>query len=96
MRGHPLVPLPSLELKNLGIYDATVHAFAAALQVVVAVILGADLPASFPASPSGKFATLLLPRLRFTCGVAGDGDLPPIWEEVARVKGPTEGLSTLN
>ena len=29
-------------------------------------------------------------------GLAGDADLPRIWEEVARLKGHTEGLSTLN
>ena len=34
--------------------------------------------------------------LRFACGVGGEADLTPIWEEVARVKGRMEGLYTLN
>ena len=46
--------------------------------------------------PEGRFATLLLLQLRFTCRVAGDGDLPPIWEAVAWGKVRTEGLAILN
>ena len=39
---------------------------------------------------------LLLLHLRFAYGVVGYVDLPPIWEEVARMKGPAEGLFNLN
>ena len=39
---------------------------------------------------------LLLLHLLFTCGVAGYAGILPIWEEVSRVRGRTEGLSTLN
>ena len=35
-------------------------------------------------------------RLWFTCGVAEDGYLYPIWEDVAKTKVSTEGLATLN
>ena len=45
---------------------------------------------------TGKVATLSLLHLRFTCRVALDVDLPPIWESVARGRGKMEGLVTLN
>ena len=32
----------------------------------------------------------------FPYGVAGDGDLEPIWEEIVRSKVKTEGLDNLN
>ena len=38
----------------------------------------------------------MLPHLRCACRVVGDVDLPPIWEEVACVKGRMEGLDTPN
>ena len=38
---------------------------------------------------------LLLLHLRFACGVAGDTDLPLIWEEEYRAKGRTKNLTTL-
>ena len=79
----------------LGISDAADHAFAAALQGVVAAVLGAALPFTSPATPSGRVEVLLLLHLRSACGVAGDADLPTIWEELARVKGRMEGPTTL-
>ena len=44
----------------------------------------------------GKVATLSLLHLHFSCGVAVDVDIPPIWDSVARGIGKMEGLSTLN
>ena len=35
-------------------------------------------------------------NLWFACRVVRDGDLAPIWEDVARSKGRMEGLDTLN
>ena len=61
------------------------------MAVVVSV-----LPPLYLAVPVGRFTTLSLLNLRFACGVAGDGDMSPIWEVVARGKGRTEGLATLN
>ena len=54
------------------------------------------MPSPAPSDPTGKVATLSLLHLRFACGVAVDVDLPPIWEEVARVRVKMEGLATLN
>ena len=56
----------------------------------------AALPSPSPAAPAGKVATLLLLYLRFSCGVAGDEDLPLIRKEVVRGKVRKEGISTLN
>ena len=39
---------------------------------------------------------LSLIHLGFACGVVGDADLPIIWEELAHIKGRTEGLTILN
>ena len=41
-------------------------------------------------------ARLSVLHLRFACGVAGDNDLPPLWEAVALGRGKTEGLANLN
>ena len=80
----------------LRLLDTMVHTFASALQGVVAVGVGAALPSPSPSAPLGRVAVISLLHLRFACGVAGDSDLPPIWEEVARTKGRIEGLATLN
>ena len=88
--------LPEQVLAALGISNATVHTLVAALEGVVSLGVGAALPSPSPAAPSGKVPLLSLLHLCFTCGVVGDADLPPIWEEVARVKGCTEGLYNLN
>ena len=50
----------------------------------------------FPSAPTGKFATLSLLHLCFACGMAVDGELPPIWEAFAQGKWRFEGLATLN
>ena len=75
----------------IGLSDATLQAFVAALQVVVSAV-----PSPLPAAPGVKVACLSLFHLRFACGVAGDNDLPPLWEAVALRRGKTEGLATLN
>ena len=54
------------------------------------------MPSPAPSGPMGKVVTLSLLHLRFTCGVAVDLDLPPIWELVAWGRGKVEGLATLN
>ena len=87
--GYPMGPLPAQGLAGIWISDATSHAFAAALQGVVAALVGAALHSPSPVAPPGRDAALLLLHLRFTCGVAKYEDLPPLWEEVDRVKGRT-------
>ena len=42
-----------------------------------------------------KVARLSLLHLRFACGVAGDSELPPIWDAIVQGRGNTEGLATL-
>ena len=54
------------------------------------------LPSPLPAAPGGEVARLSFLHLHFACGVAGDYDLPPLWEAVALGRGKTEGLATLN
>ena len=56
----------------------------------------AALPSPYPDAPAGKFSMILPLQLRFACKVEGDGDLHPIWEAVARGKGKTEEIATLN
>ena len=56
----------------------------------------AELPSPSPVTPAGKVATLSFLQLCFACRVAGDGNLPPIWEALAREEGKMEGLTTLN
>ena len=75
----------------MGISDAEVNAFSATLKVV-----GEALPAPLFYAPAGRVAALSLLQLRYTCGVSGDAELPPIWEEADLAKGHTGGLSTLN
>ena len=54
------------------------------------------MPSPAPSVPTGKIVTLSLLHPPFACGVAVDGDLPPIWEAVAWGKGRMEGLATPN
>ena len=83
-------------LYALGLSDATLQAFAAALQGVVTARMVSALPSPLPVAPGGKVACLSLFHFHFSCGVAGDSDLPPIWEAVALGRVNTEGLSNLN
>ena len=83
-------------LASLEISDAAVHAFAAALQGVVVAGVETDLPSPFPTAPARRIAALFLLNLHFECRMAGYGGLLSIWGEVARVKGHTKGLATLN
>ena len=87
---------PAPGLATLGLLDATVHAFAAALQGVVTAGVEVPLPPPSNSAPSGRVAVLSLLHLCFTCVVAGYSYLPTIWEEVACAKGRMEGISTLN
>ena len=91
-----MVPPQSTGLETLGLSDSALHTFAAALQGVVAAGISAAVPSPSLSAPTGKVATLSLLHLRFSYGVAVDGELPPIWEAVARGKGRLEGLFTLN
>ena len=75
--GGPLTGLAALVLS-----DATLQAFATALQCIVTARVVSALSSSSPAATWRKVAHLYLLHLRFTCGVAGDSDLPPIWEAV--------------
>ena len=94
--GYPSGPTPPTGLEALGLPKATIQAFTSALQDVVAVGVVADLTSPSPIVTVGKVATLSLLHLRFVCGVEGYGDLPPIWEVVARGEFRTEGLDNLN
>ena len=58
--------------------------------------VGVSLPLPSTTVPSGRVVALLIIHLHFACGVEWGAELPPIWEEVARMKGRTEGLTTLN
>ena len=88
----------SMCLAALGLLGATLQAFAEALKGVVTagVVSAFPSPSPSPASPWVKVAHISLLHLRFSCGVAVDSDLPPIWEAVAQGRGKTEGLATLN
>ena len=79
-----------------GLSKSALHAFAVALQSVVAAGVSAAFPSPAFSVPMGKVVTLSLLNLRFACRVEVDGDLPPIWKEVARRKGMMERLATLN
>ena len=84
-------PPPATSLASLGLSDSAIHTFTTALQVVVAAGVSLAVPSPSPSALTGKVMTLSLLHLRFTCGVAVDGDLPPNWEAVARVKGADRG-----
>ena len=85
-----------MDLVALGLYDSALHAFAAALQGVVAAGVSAALPSPAPSGPTGKVATLSLLHLRFSFRLVVDVELPPIWKVIARGRGNMEGLATLN
>ena len=89
-------PPPETGIAALVLSGATIHDFAAALQGVVAVGVGAALSTPYTAAPTEKVSTLYLLHLHFICRVAEDGDLPPIWETVTRERVRMEGLTTLN
>ena len=93
---YPKGPFPAQVLAALGISNAIFHIFAVALQGELDSGLVAVLLSPSPVEPSGMILELSLLHLYFACGVAGDADLSHIWEEVAHVKGWTEGLTTLN
>ena len=88
-------PPPSTGLASLGLSDSALHAFAAALKVVMAAGVSAAVPSPSPSAPTGKVATLSVLHLRLTCGVEVDWYLPPILGAVSRVKWRMEGLATL-
>ena len=83
-------------LAALYLSDSALYIFTAALQGVVAAGVRMAVPPPAPSSLAGEVVTLSLLHLRFECGVAVDGDLPPIWEASDRRKGRMEGLATLN
>ena len=87
-------PSPTVGLGDISLFDTTVHSFADALQGVVAVGVVEYPP--YLAAPERRVATILILHLRFDFGVAGNGDMSPIREEVLRGKGRTEGLETIN
>ena len=91
-----MVPPPTIDLAALILSDTAIHAFTAALQGVLAAGVGAAFPSHYPEAPTRKVATLSLLYLRFVCGVTEYGDLPPIWEALARGIRRTEGMSNLN
>ena len=80
----------------LGISGSSLHAFAAALQGVVAAGVSAAVLSPSQSIMTRKVTTLSLIQLRFAFRVAVDGDLPLIWEAVVRGKGIMEGLATPN
>ena len=93
--GYPIGPPTATGLGDLGLLDATFHAFTTALQgVVMAGVIVA--PPSSPDAPAGRVRKILLRHPRFACGMAGDGYLTPIWEAILRGKISMEGLATLN
>ena len=68
--GFPSGPTPVIGLRDLGLLDAKVHAFAATLQGVVAEGLvskgvATALPSPSMAAPAGRIVTLLLLYPRF-------------------------------
>ena len=68
--GFPSGPTPVIRLRDLGLLDAKVHAFAATLQGVVAEGLvskgvATALPSPSMAAPAGRIVTLLLLYPRF-------------------------------
>ena len=83
-------------LAALGLLDATLQAFAAALQGVVTAGVVSSLPSPPPSVPGRKVTCLSLLHLHFASGVEGDSELPPIWEAVTRGRDKTKGLETLN
>ena len=62
-------------LAALSLSDATLQAFAAAMQSVVTADVVSAHPSPSQATLGGRVARLSLLHLRFACGVAGDDDL---------------------
>ena len=89
-------PPPDTGLAALGLSDYALHAFAAALKGVLGAGVSVAVTSPSLSALTGKVATLPLLHLCFTCGVAVDGYLPPIWEEVDQGKGMMEGPATLH
>ena len=84
------------DLGDLVLSNAVLHAFAAALQGVVAVVVLAALPSPSPTAPAERVLPFLLLHLRFDFLLKVDEYLPPIYEAVARIKFRTEVLANLN
>ena len=61
--GYHIVPPPATGLGALGLLDATIHAFAAALQEVVLLVVVAALPCPSPSAPEFKVAIVLILHL---------------------------------
>ena len=91
-----MVPPPVPGITPFRISDAVVQAFTAKLQGVAAEGVGSYLPSPSTATLIGRVADLSLLHLRFNFGVVGGGYLAPIWEDLARAKGRTEGIYNLN
>ena len=81
--GQTVRPPLATGLADIGLTDSAIHAFAVALQDVVAAGVSAAVPYPDPSAPTGKIATLYLLQLSFAYGVAVDGFLPQIWEAFA-------------
>ena len=80
----------------IGLSDATLQALTAALLGVVKTGVVSALTSPSPTALGVKVTSLSPLYLCFVCRVAGESDLPPIWEAVAQGQGKTEGLATLN
>ena len=91
-----MVPPLNTGLASLGLYDSALHNIAEAPQGVLAAGVSTEVPSPYPSALAGKIATISIFHPRFACRVAVDGDLPPVWEAVARVKGRMEELANLN
>ena len=94
--GQPVRLPPPTGLAALGLSNSALHAFVAAMKVVVAAGVSAPVPSPAPSVPTRKVATLPLLHLRFSYRLALDGDLPPICEAANQVKKRVEGSATLN
>ena len=79
-----MVPPPDTGLAALGISDYFLHAFAEALQGVLAARVSTEVTSPSPYAPTGNISALYLLHIRFSCGVAVDGEIHPIWEVVPR------------
>ena len=92
----PIVSLHEKGVGSIGLTDAVIHLFTAVLQGIAAMLVSAALQSSSPAAPGGRVVYIYILHLLFSCGVAGDGDLTPIWEGVSQGNARIEGLSNLN
>ena len=71
-------PFPAPGLGDLGILDATIHTFGAALQAWRRQEGARAPPPPSTIPQAGMIAALSILHLRFAYEVAGDADLPPI------------------